>query len=201
MAARASAANILAATEEPEGIDLFLPAGYDLLWSAVVLVIIAVAFYRYVLPPMNKVLDERAALIEGGIKKAEEAQAQADKALEEQERLLVEARTEAAQVREEARAEGSAIIKDLKAKANDEAARITETAHRQIEAERQAAAVSLRSEVGALATDLASRIVGESLEDSARQSRVVDRFLDELEAADGAEAPRGAVPAGSSKEA
>ncbi|GAB3171986.1 F0F1 ATP synthase subunit B [Myceligenerans halotolerans] len=201
MSARASAANIVAATEEPEGIDLFLPAGYDLLWSAVVLVIIAVAFYRYVLPPMNKVLDERAALIEGGIKKAEEAQAQADKALEEQERLLVEARTEAAQVREEARAEGSAIIKDLKVKASEEAARITETAHRQIEAERQAASVSLRSEVGALATDLASRIVGESLEDSARQSRVVDRFLDELEAAEGTVAAGNSVPAGSSKEA
>lgn len=197
MAVRSSAV-VRAQGEEADGIQLFLPAGYDLLWSSVVLVIIAVVFYKFVLPPMNKVLDERAAQIEGGIAKAEQAQAQADKALEEQERLLVEARTEAAQVREEARAEGSAIIKDLKAKANEEAARITETAHRQIEAERQSAAVSLRSEVGALATDLASKIVGESLEDSARQSRVVDRFLDEL---DELETTEGAVPAGSSKEA
>jgi F-type H+-transporting ATPase subunit b len=194
-----SSAVVRAEGEDVNGIQLFLPADYDVLWSAVVLVIIAVVFYKFVLPPMNKVLDERAALIEGGIKKAEEAQAQADKALEEQERLLVEARTEAAQVREEARAEGSAIIKDLKAKASEEAARITETAHRQIEAERQAAAVSLRSEVGALATDLASKIVGESLEDSARQSRVVDRFLDELEASNGA-VPAGTTAAGSSKE-
>lgn len=197
MTARSSAV-VRAQGEEVDGIQLFLPAGYDLWWSSVVLVIIAVVFYKFVLPPMNKVLDERAAQIEGGIAKAEQAQAQADKALEEQERLLVEARTEAAQVREEARAEGSAIIKDLKAKANEEAARITETAHRQIEAERQSAAVSLRSEVGALATDLASKIVGESLEDSARQSRVVDRFLDEL---DELETTEGAVPAGSSKEA
>ena len=41
---------------------------------------------------------------------------------------------------------------------------------------------SLRAEVGTLATELASRIVGEALADSARQSRVIDRFLDELEA-------------------
>ena len=40
---------------------------------------------------------------------------------------------------------------------------------------------SLRAEVGTLATELASRIVGESLADQARQSRMVDRFLDELE--------------------
>ena len=34
--------------------------------------------------------------------------------------------------------------------------------------------------------DLASRIVGESLTDHARQSRMVDRFLDGLEAQSGA---------------
>ncbi|MBL0885824.1 F0F1 ATP synthase subunit B [Myceligenerans indicum] len=185
----------LFAAEDAAEPNPLLPETYDIVWSAVIVVIIAVVFTRYVLPKFQAVLDERSAQIEGGIKKAEQAQAQADKAVEEQERLLVEARTEAAQVREEARAEGAAIIKELKAKANDEAARITETAHRQIEAERQSASVSLRSEVGALATDLASKIVGESLEDSARQSRVVDRFLDELDAAEGA------VPAGSSKEA
>jgi F-type H+-transporting ATPase subunit b len=182
MAAHSSAAVVAAQTEGPQGIELFLPAGYDLFWSAVVLVIIAVAFYKMILPQMNRVLDERSALIEGGIEKAEAAQKQADEALAQQQQLLAEARADAAQVREEARAEGTAIIKELKAKASEEAERIAETARRQIEADRQAASVSLRSEVGALATDLASKIVGESLEDSARQSRVVDRFLDELEA-------------------
>jgi F-type H+-transporting ATPase subunit b len=182
MAAHSSAAVVAAQTEEPQGIELFLPAGYDLFWSAVVLVIIAAAFYKLILPQMNRVLDERSALIEGGIEKAEAAQKQADEALAQQQQLLAEARADAAQVREEARAEGTAIIKELRTKASEEAERITETARRQIEADRQAATVSLRNEVGALATDLASKIVGESLEDSARQSRVVDRFLDELEA-------------------
>jgi F-type H+-transporting ATPase subunit b len=183
MAAHTSAAQVVAAqTEEPQGIELFLPAGYDLLWSSITLLIIAAVFYKLVLPRMNAVLDERSALIEGGIEKAEAAQKQADEALAQQQQLLAEARADAAQVREEARAEGTAIIKELKVKASEEAERITETARRQIEADRQAASVSLRNEVGALATDLASKIVGESLEDSARQSRVVDRFLDELEA-------------------
>jgi F-type H+-transporting ATPase subunit b len=183
MAAHSSAAVVAAQTEEgPQGIDLFLPASYDLFWSAIVLAIIAAVFYKMVLPQMNKVLDERAALIEGGIEKAEAAQKQADEALAQQQALLAEARADAAQVREEARAEGTAIVKELRAKASEEAERVTETARRQIEADRQAASVSLRTEVGALATDLASKIVGESLEDSARQSRVVDRFLDELEA-------------------
>jgi len=92
-----------------------------------------------------------------------------------------EARTEAARIREEARAEGGAIVEELRAKAQADAARILENAQRQIEAERTQAVVSLRSEVGELATELASRIVGESLADAATQSRVIDRFLDELE--------------------
>ncbi len=173
---------IAAQTEEPQGIELFLPADYDLLWSAVITAVIAFVFYRYVLPRFQQVFDERTARIEGGIAKAEKAQEEASAALAEYHQQLAEARADAAKTREEARAEGAAIIAELRVKANEEAERIVETAHRQIEAERQAAAVSLRTEVGTLATELASRIVGESLEDEARQSRVVDRFLDELAA-------------------
>jgi F-type H+-transporting ATPase subunit b len=45
--------------------------------------------------------------------------------------------------------------------------------------------------VGSLATQLASKIVGESLEDEARRTRVVDRFLDELDAQTTATAGKG----------
>jgi F-type H+-transporting ATPase subunit b len=69
----------------------------------------------------------------------------------------------------------------MREQAQAEARRLTESAQAQIESERQQALTSLRAEVGALATELASRIVGESLADQARQSRMVDRFLDELE--------------------
>ncbi|MFF3063212.1 F0F1 ATP synthase subunit B [Oerskovia sp. NPDC057915] len=174
---------LAAESGEVDPIKLFLPPFYDLFWSAVVLIIIAFVFYKMVLPKFQAVLDERTAKIEGGLAKAESAQAEAAAALAEYHQQLQEARTEAAKIREDARAEGTAIVADQKVKAGEEAARIVETAHRQIEAERQQASVSLRNDVGTLATQLASKIVGESLEDSARQSRVVDRFLDELEAA------------------
>jgi F-type H+-transporting ATPase subunit b len=59
--------------------------------------------------------------------------------------------------------------------------RIIASANAQIEADRQQALTTLRAEVGTLAVELASRIVGESLADEARQSRMVDRFLAELD--------------------
>jgi len=169
-------------TEEVQGIDLILPAPYDIFWSTVVLLIIAIAFYKYALPTFQRILDERTAKIEGGLAKAESAQAEAAAALAEYHQQLQDARTEAARIREDARAEGGQIVADLRSKASEEAARITETAHRQIEAERQQAAVQLKQDVGTLATELASKIVGEALEDEVRQSRVVDRFLAELDA-------------------
>ncbi|NTV40187.1 MAG: F0F1 ATP synthase subunit B, partial [Demequinaceae bacterium] len=77
--------NVVAA-ESSEGESSFIPiwpTNYDLLWSFIIFVIIVVAFMRFFMPRLQKVLDERAELIEGGISKAEEAQAQAAIALEE----------------------------------------------------------------------------------------------------------------------
>jgi F-type H+-transporting ATPase subunit b len=136
---------------------------------------------RFVVPAFEKTFAARAEAIEGGIAKAEKAQAEASAALEEYKQQLVDARTEANRIREEARAEGAQILAELKEKASAESARITEQAHAQIEAERQQALVSLRTEVGTMAITLAGRIVGEALDDDARASRVVDRFLADLD--------------------
>lgn len=176
------ATTILAATEGGS-YPLLRPATYDIVWSAVCFVLIAFVLGKLVLPVFTRILDERTAKIEAGLNFADEAKASAEAAAAEQEQLLRDARADAAQARDAARVEATAIVAEARAKAMTEAERILETAQRQIEAERQAAAVSLRADVGALATDLASKIVGESLDDVARQSRVVDRFLDELEAA------------------
>ena len=77
--------------------------------------------------------------------------------------------------------QGAAIIEELRGKALEEASRITAAARASIEAERLQAIASLRHEVGALATELASKIVGEALDDQVRQSGIVDRFLSDLE--------------------
>ncbi|MCU1544384.1 MAG: synthase subunit [Microbacteriaceae bacterium] len=161
-----------------------IPEIYDIVWSIIPFVIILFLFWKVVLPAMRKTLDARAELIEGGIKKAENAQAEADAALEEYKKQLAEARAEAARIREQARIDGTAIITELKEQATVEAARVTASAKAQIEAERQSAIISLRSEVGTLAIDLASGVIGESLSDDKKASAVVDRFLAELESSE-----------------
>ncbi|MCU1571604.1 MAG: synthase subunit [Naasia sp.] len=163
-----------------------IPEVYDLVWSLVCFLIVFGFFLWKVLPSVKKLLDERAAKIEGGIAKAEEAQAQAAAALEKYNAQLTEARAEAGRIREQAREDGRKILAEMREHAQADAARITASAQAQIEAERQAAVASLRSEVGSLAIDLASGVVGESLDDK-RSRSLVDRFLAELEAAEPAQ--------------
>ncbi|MSR99329.1 F0F1 ATP synthase subunit B [Arthrobacter sp. BL-252-APC-1A] len=169
---------ILAATE---GANPLIPNIWEILVTLLGFAVLMFIVVKFVVPMFEKTYAERTEAIEGGLAKAEAAQAEASAALDEYKQQLIDARTEANRIREEARAEGAQILADLKAKAAAESARIMEQSQAAIEAERQAAVVSLRSEVGTLATELASKIVGESLADDARSARVVDRFLDELE--------------------
>lgn len=175
---------IIAAAAEGEAKNPLLPADYDILWSSVVFLILLVFFWFKVLPNFKKTLDARTEAIEGRLAAAEKAQAEAAAKTDEIAKAQENTRAEASQIREEARAEGAAILAELKEQAQAEAARITQTAKAQIEAERQAALISLRAEVGSMAIDLASKVVSESLKDSATASKVVDDFLKELEASE-----------------
>ena len=166
---------------EAAGENILLPAPYDIIWSAVVFFVALLLFWKLVLPKLQKLLDERAAAIEGGIKKAEEAQAEAAAALEKYNAELAKAREEAAGIRETARANAAKLEAELKEQANEEASRIIANAQSRIESERSSAAAELRREVGTLALDLSEKVVGESLTDD-RASAIVDRFLADLEA-------------------
>ncbi|MDT0475021.1 F0F1 ATP synthase subunit B [Streptomyces sp. DSM 41014] len=143
------------------------------------------------LPNINKVLEQRREAIEGGIEKAEAAQTEAQSVLEQYKAQLAEARHEAARLRQEAQEQGATLIAEMRAEGQRQREEIVAAGHTQIAADRKAAASALRQDVGKLATELAGKLVGESLEDHARQSRVIDRFLDELdEKATKAEATR-----------
>ena len=161
-----------------------LPATYDIVWSAIAFIIILVAFWKVFLPKVQVMLDARAEAIEGNIAKADEAQAQAEAALQEYTAQLASARQEAGDIREAARVDATKIVAKAKDDAVVEATRVTQAAQVQIEAERQSAVVSLRKDVGSLAIDLASGVVGESLTGDQKASALVDRFLAELEASE-----------------
>lgn len=190
---------VLASVQTAEGVGWpdklpLLPHPGELIVGAIAFGILYWLFATKVVPRMEALYAERTAAIEGGMQQAEQAQAEAKAALEQYTAQLAEARAEANEIRESAREQGASIVAEMRAQAQAEASRITEAAKRQVEAERQQAVVQLRQEVGSLSTALASKIVGESLEDEVRQNGIIDRFLAELEA--GEVKPEKVTPAG-----
>jgi F-type H+-transporting ATPase subunit b len=176
---------LTAFAEGHEGdINPLLPTWPDLLWGTLAFLVILALFVWKILPRLNELLDARSEAIEGSIKSAETAQAEAQAALEKYTAQLADARAEAGRIREQARADGSAIVAEMREQAASEAARITANAKAQIEMERLSALASLKSDVGTLALDLAGGVIGETLSEDAKAQAVVDRFLAELEASE-----------------
>jgi F-type H+-transporting ATPase subunit b len=161
--------------------DPLLPTWTELIFGTICFVLVFGVLGWKLMPTIQKTLAQRTDLIEGGLARAEKEQEEAQHVLEQYKEQLAEARHEAARLREEAREQGAQIIVEMREQAEAQARRVTEAAQAQIEAERQQAMNALRAEVGALATELASRIVGESLTDQVRQGNMVDRFLAEIE--------------------
>lgn len=158
-----------------------VPNATELILGAFAFFLVFGVLAKILLPRILKTLQERTDAIEGGLQRAEETQAEAKQVLEQYRAQLAEARHEAARLREEAKEEGARIVAEMREQAQAEARRVAASAQAQIEADRQQALSSLRAEVGALSVELASRVVGESLQDEARQRRIVDRFLASLE--------------------
>src|SRR5262245_24341626 len=148
--------------QETSNENPLLPDVAELVVGGLSFLVVLYVLAKFLLPNIKKTLDERTNAIDGGIKRAEEAQAEAQRTLEQYRAQLADARHEAARLREDAREQGAAIIAELRDQAQAESARIVATAHQQIDADRQQAVNQLRTYVGTLATDLAGRIVGES---------------------------------------
>ena len=163
------------------GTAFILPHAHEIFWAAVVLLLILLVVGRYALPRLYAVLDERAQRIQEGLDLADKAKQDQADAEKRAARLVDDARREAARIRDNAQSEAKEIVAKARTDAQAEAAGIVEGAQRQILAEKQAAQISLRTDVGMLASTLAERIVGEHLSDTALSERVIDRFLDELE--------------------
>jgi F-type H+-transporting ATPase subunit b len=167
-----------------------LPAWNELIWGTIAFLILLALMYRTVFPSINKALKDRRDNIEGKLEQAEKDRGEAEQLLEQYRRRLREAEDETQRILDEARANADRVRRELLAKAEADAGRELDRARQAIRAERDQAIRELRNEVGTLAVELATRVVGESL-DRDRQLRLVDQYIDEL----GNQAQAGAMTA------
>lgn len=160
-----------------------LPQWYDVTWSLVAFAVVLFVFWKFVIPKYRQSLETRRDVIEGGIERAESAQAEAAAALASYREQLAGAREEAAAIRDEARTQGAQIVTDMKAQATAESDRIIANGNAQLDAQRQQVVSELRGDLGKISVDLAEKLVGASLSEDVKQAGTVDRFLAELDGA------------------
>src|SRR6266480_4651843 len=166
-----------------DGAKAILPQWQEIIIGVIAFLVLLYVLAKYVFPRMEEMYKARVEAIEGGIKRAEERQAEAEALFEQYQRQLAEARTEAAKIRDQARADANGIREDILAAAREESERILAAGRDQLDAQRATIVRELRAEIGKLSVDLASKIVGEALADEARRKGTVERFLSELETA------------------
>jgi F-type H+-transporting ATPase subunit b len=171
------------AEEVPHDPNPVIPIWQELLIGTIAFALLCFVLMKFVWPRMEETFKARVDAIEGGIKRADERQAEAEALFQQYQRQLAEARTEAAKIRDQARADANGIREDILAQAREESERVVAAGREQLDAQRASIVRELRTEVGTLAVDLASKIVGESLADEARRKGTVDRFLADLETA------------------
>jgi F-type H+-transporting ATPase subunit b len=170
--------HVLAETPNP-----VLPIWQELVLGLISFAVLYFVLWKYVFPRMEQTFKARVDAIEGGIKRAEERQAEANALFEQYKQQLSEARNEAAVIRDRAHADANAIREDILRQAQEERDRVIASGQEQLNQQRATLVRELRAEMGELAVELASRIVGEALADEARRQGTVDRFLSDLEAA------------------
>ncbi len=159
-----------------------VPDATELILGIVAFAIVFFFLYAKALPGIRKLLEERTEAIEGGLLKAEAAQAEAERIKADFTARLAESRHEAAEVRAKAQAEGAALVDKAREEANRQRESIVAAGHAQLAADRNSAVSVLKADLGKLAVELADKIVGERATDAALQERIIDRFLDELDA-------------------
>lgn len=180
---------VLAAAEGGKDPNPLLPHGADLFWGAVCFAILLLLFWKYVLPQARTALVARTEGIEGKLEQAERDRAEAQDLLAQYRAQLAEARTESATIRAHAHADRASIIEEARGEAVAAAEAVTARALAALEVDRVQARNELSREIGGIALELASRVVGESLSDDERARRSVDRFLADLEAMAPADQP------------
>ena len=156
-----------------------LPAANELFWGTIAFLILVFLMYRTVWPSVDNAFKDRRANIEGKLEQAEKEREEAEQLLEHYRRRLRDAEDETQRILEEARSNAERVRRDLLAKAEADAGRELDRARQAIRGERDQAIRQLRNEVGTLAVELATRVVGDSL-DRDRQLRLIDEYIDEL---------------------
>lgn len=169
----------------------FLVPNGTFFFELICFVVILLIIWKKALPPIIRLLEERQATIRKQFEEAEASKDRLAKAESDYAEALAETRREASRLREQAQAERAEIVEEARSEAQARVDEMLASAADRMATERQQAILSLRNEIGELATTLAERVVHDSLREDARQRKLVADFIAGVGASETASASTG----------
>jgi F-type H+-transporting ATPase subunit b len=127
---------------------------------------------KFAYKPLMKVLDERRARVANDLETAEKTRVEAEALKEQYSKQLAEARTEATAIIDKANKAGQKVHDDFVAQAQAEKDQMMATAKQNIADEKDQAMTEVRTQVIALATEIAAKVVDQKLNSAADQELV-----------------------------
>ncbi|BDE95804.1 F0F1 ATP synthase subunit B [Raoultibacter timonensis] len=167
-----------AAEEESGGISAILPNMAEFVPMLVCFIILCVVLGKLGWPAFAAMLDKREKTIKDSLEKSEAARIESERVLEEYKQQLAEAKTQAAQIVADAKKTGESVKADITVKAQEEAGDMIAKAKAAIEAEKKAAIAELQGSVADTSIAVASRLIGNDLNDDEHRA-IVERYVNE----------------------
>lgn len=159
--------------------DKIIPLTSELLVSLVSFAVLFLVMWKFALPPITKMLDERAEKIKDSLEKAEETRVEAERLLNEYKEQLAEARLESSRVIEQGRKVAETMKDEIVAKANEERESILARAREEIQGEKRVALAELQASVAELSVAVAGRIIGSTLSAS-DHAALIEKYVAEV---------------------
>jgi ATP synthase F0 subunit b/ATP synthase F1 delta subunit len=145
-------------------------------------VAIVLLVWRYVVPPVRKLMVDRQNVVRQQLDDAAAAADRLTEASQAHDKARKDAKAEAERITDDARADAERIVEQLRTQADVEVERIKVQGAKQVDLLRAQLVRQLRQDFGAESVQRAGELVRGFVADTAQQSATVDRFLDDLDA-------------------
>lgn len=150
-------------------------------WSILIFGLFFFLLTKFAWKPILSAVKARDEMIKGSLASAAKAREEMLKLQSDNEAILKKAREEREVILKEARDVRDKLIGEAKGRASEEAEKIVEKAKAGIEREKAKALSEIHEQVANLSIDIASKILGEKLSKSNEQSKLIDKYLKDID--------------------
>jgi F-type H+-transporting ATPase subunit b len=149
------------------------------IWTLAAFLLMFGLLAKLAFKPIGEALDRRSQAIKQSVEEAEKSRAEAKRLMEEYQKQIAEARSEAAKIIEESRQLGEKVRKEVVDKANAEASAIVSRSQEEITRQKEKGIQEMKDTVASLSVQIASHVIEKEVNE-ATHKQLVEKLIKDL---------------------